>query len=556
MKQYLFILVLGLFLAHQAGACTNFIVTKGASTDGSTMISYSADSHQLYGELYFWPAKDWPAGEMYNVIEWDTQKPLGKIPQIRHTYQVIGNMNEHQVAIGETTFGGREELQHQKDAIVDYGTLIYAGLQRSKTAREAIKVFGELTAAYGYASEGESFSISDANEAWILEMIGKGEGTKGAVWVAIRIPDGYISGHANEARITQFPLNDPENCIYSKDVITFAREKKYFDGKDEEFSFSDTYAPVTFGGARFCEARVWAMFNRCNKDMGKYEDYAMGKVQYGRWGYATNRMPLYIKPDRKISAQDMQNLMRDHYEGTKMDMNNDIGGGPFACPIRWRPMTWKVDSVNYVHERATSTMQTGFVFVAQSRSWLPDPIGGIFWFGVDDTYTTVFNPIYCGSTKVPHSYAVGNGDMLHWSSTSGFWTFNWVANWVYTRWSYMIKDLQKVQGELESGFAKETPKIDADAAKLYKTDKAKAIAMVTNYSVKTADNTVARWKELGEYLFVKYKDGNIMKEKDGKFLDNGYKVPVMPSQPGYPEWWLREIVREHGDVIKAPADKH
>ncbi len=553
MKQYLLILLLGLFIAHHSQACTNFIVTKGASTDGSVMISYSADSHQLYGELYFWPARDWPAGDSLKIVEWDTQKPLGKILQIRHTYQVIGNMNEHQVAIGETTFGGREELQHQKDAVVDYGSLIYVGLQRSKTAREAIKVFGELVAAYGYASEGESFSISDPNEAWILEMIGKGEGQKGAVWVAIRIPDGYISGHANQARITQFPLNDPENCIYSKDVITFAREKKYFDGTDAEFSFSDTYAPVTFGGARFCDARVWSMFNRCNKDMGKYEDYAMGKVQYGRWGFATNRMPLYIKSDRKISVQDMQNLMRDHYEGTKMDMTNDIGAGPFACPIRWRPMTWKVDSVNYVHERATSTMQTGFVFVAQSRSWLPDPIGGIFWFGLDDTYTTVFNPIYCGCNKVPKTFAVGNGDMLHWSSTSGFWIFNSVSNWVYTRWSYMIKDLQKVQSELETKFARETPKIDAEAATMYKTNQARAIAYVTDYSVKTSNATVLRWKELGEYLFVKYKDGNIMKEENGKFKDNGYGVPVMPSQPGYPEWWLKEIVREHGDVIKAPA---
>ncbi len=553
MKHILSILLLGLLFSYHSQACTNFIITKGASKDGSVMISYSADSHQLYGELYFWPAKDWPAGAMLPIIEWDTQKPLGKIPQIRHTYQVIGNMNEHQVAIGETTYGGREELGSQKGAIMDYGSLIYVTLQRAKTAREAIKIFGELTAAYGYASSGESFSISDANEAWILEMIGKGEGQKGAVWVAVRIPDGYISGHANQARITQFPLNDPQNCIYSADVISFARSKGWFDGKDEEFSFSDTYAPVTFGGARFCEARVWAMFNRCSADMKKYEAYAMGHLEHGKFGYATNRMPLYIKPNRKISAQDMQNLMRDHYEGTKMDMNNDIGGGPFNCPIRWRPMTWKVDSINYVHERATSTQQTGFVFVAQSRSWLPDPIGGIFWFGVDDTWLTVFNPIYCGSTKVPHSYAVGNGDMLHYSSTSAFWTFTWVSNWVYTRWSYMIKDLVVIQSALENQFARETPKIDSTAAALYKTDKAKAIAYVTNYSVKTADNTVARWKELGEYLLVKYKDGNIMKEKDGKFLDNGYGVPVMPSQPGYPEWWLREIVREHGDVIKAPA---
>ncbi len=531
-------------------ACTNFIVTKGASADGSVMITYSADSHQLYGELYYWPARDYPAGAMVDVIEWDTQKPLGKIPQVKHTYSVVGNMNEHQLAIGETTFGGREELFTQKGAIVDYGTLIYFSLQRAKTAREAIKVMGDLVASHGYASEGESFSISDANEAWILEMIGKGEGQKGAVWVARRIPDGYISGHANQARITQFPLNDPENCIYAPDVISFAREKGWFDGKDAEFSFSDTYAPVTFSGARACEARVWAMFNRVNADMGQYQDYAMGHLVKGQWGYTQNRMPLWVKPDKKVTLHDVMELMRDHYEGTKMDMTNDIGAGPFQCPYRWRPMTWKVDSVDYVHERATSTQQTGFVFVAQSRSWLPDPIGGIFWFGVDDTYTTVFSPMYCGITKVPAAFAVGNGDMLHFSPTSAFWTFSMVSNWAYTRYSYMIKDIQPVQRELENKYITETSAIDKKADGLYKTDKNAARKLLTDYSVKTGDATVKRWQELYQYLLVKYIDGNIKKEKDGKFETNGFGVPVMPSQPGYPEWWLREIVKQHGDVIK------
>jgi dipeptidase len=520
--------------------------------DGSVIISYSADSHTLYGELYFWPAADHPAGTMVDVIEWDTGKPKGKIPQVKHTYSVIGNMNEHQVAIGETTFGGREELLSQKDAIMDYGSLIYIGLQRAKTAREAIRVIGELMAQYGYASTGETFSISDPNEAWIMDIIGKGEGEKGAVWVAIRIPDGYVSGHANHPRITQFPLNDPDNCIYAPDAISFARKKGFFNGEDREFSFSDTYAPLEFGGARFCEARVWAMFNRISAGMKQYEDYAMGHIETGKHGYPTNRMPLYIKPDKKISAYDVMELMRDHYEGTKMDMNNDIGGGPFACPIRWRPMTWSVDSVNYVHERATSTMQTGFVFVAQSRSWLPDPIGGILWFGVDDTYLTVYSPMYCGMNKVPQAYAVGNGDLLNYSPTSGFWAFNFVSNWVYSRWSYMIKDVQKVQQELESKYISEVPGIDKEAVALYNTDKAKAIAFITKYSVNTGNATVKRWKELGEYLLVKYMDGNIKKEKDGKFQTNEWGMPVMPSQPGYPEWWLKEIVREHGDVIKAP----
>jgi len=545
-----FLLLLVTGFTSDIQACTNFIITKGASVDGSVMITYSADSHQLYGELYYRPAADYPAGTMVEVIEWDTQKPLGKIPQVRHTYSVIGNMNEHQLAIGETTFGGRDELSSQPGAIVDYGTLIYFALQRAKTAREAINVMGELAAKYGYASSGESFSVSDANEAWILELIGKGKEEKGAVWVARRIPDGFISGHANHPRITQFPLNDPDNCIYSPDVISFARKMGWFNGDDKEFSFSDTYAPLDFMGARACEARVWAMFNRINANMGQYQDYAMGHIITGKYGYPTNRMPLWIKPDKKVSVHDVMELMRDHYEGTKMDMNNDIGGGPFQSPYRWRPMTWKVDSIGYIHERATSTQQTGFVFVAQSRSWLPDPVGGVFWFGVDDTFTTVFSPMYCGITKVPHAYAVGNGDMLTFSPTSGFWIFNMVSNWAYTRYNYMIKDIRPVQSGLETKYISEVADIDKKAAELYKTDKKAAIKYLTDYSVKTGDATVKRWQELFQYLVVKYMDGNIKKEKEGKFETNGYGISVMPYQFDYPEWWLREIVREHGEVVR------
>jgi len=556
MRKLIVITGMMLFLIAGSGlrssACTNFLFTKGATTDGSVMITYSADSHTLYGELYYKPAKDFPAGAMVDIYEWDTGKKLGKIPQVRHTYSVVGNMNEFQVALGETTYGGREELQTQKTAIIDYGSMMYLAMQRAKTAREAIQVMADLVEKYGYYSEGESISVSDKNEAWIFEIISKGEKEKGAVWVARRIPDGYVCGHANQARITQFPLNDPENCLYSKDVITFARAKGWFDGKDEEFSFSDTYAPVTFSGARACEARVWAMFNRVNSDMGQYLDYAMGNVTKGKWGYATNRMPLWVKPDKKVSVHDAMELMRDHYEGTKMDMTHDIGAGPFDCPYRWRPMYWTTDSANYfVNERAVSTQQTGFVFVAQSRSWLPDPIGGIFWFGVDDTFTTVFSPMYCGILKVPHSYAEGNGSMIEYSPTSAFWTFNFVANWAYTRYSYMIKDIQKVQRELELGYVDQTAKIDKEALAIYKTDKNKARTFLTNYSVKAGDGTVARWKQLGEYLLVKYIDGNIKKEKDGKFLTNGTGQAVMPFQPGYPKWWLNEIIREKGDVVKA-----
>lgn len=544
------------FSAMTADACTNFLVSKGASADGSTFITYSADSHTLYGELYFWPAADYPEGAMLDIYEWDTGKPMGKIPQIRHTFSVVGNMNEHQVSVGETTYGGREELGSQAGAIMDYGSLIYVGLQRASSAREYITIIGDLMEKYGYASSGESFSVMDKNEVWIMEIIGKGEGAKGAVWVAMRIPDGYISGHANHPRITTIPLNDPANCLYSKDVISFARGKGWYDGPDSEFSFSDTYAPLDFGGARFCEARVWAMFNRASKDMGKYESYARGEIKKGKHGYPVNRMPLWIKPDRKLTVHDMMEFMRDHYEGTSMDMNNDIGGGPFQSPYRWRPMTWSVDSIPYCHERATSTQQTGFVFVSQARSWLPDPIGGIHWFGVDDTYSTVFVPMYCGMTKVPESYAAGNGSMVEYSSTSAFWAFTFVSNWAYTKYNYMIKDIQKVQRELELKYIENMPNVDKEAVALYNKDPKQALAYLTNYSVTAGNATVSAWKKLGEYLLVKYHDGNVKKEKDGKFETNGTGQAVMPSQPGYPEWWLREIVREHGEKVKVTGASH
>ncbi|HKJ42986.1 MAG TPA: C69 family dipeptidase, partial [Sunxiuqinia sp.] len=363
------------FLGYVSGmACTNFLITKGATVNGSTMITYAADSHTLYGALYHQPAKDHAEGDTRNIYEWDTGKFMGVIPEVSHTYSVIGNMNEYQVAIGETTFGGRKELHHQPDAIMDYGSLMYVALQRAKSAREAIKVMTDLVDQYGYYSEGESFSISDPNEAWIMEMIGKGEGEKGAVWVGRRIPDGYISGHANQARITTFPLNDPQNCVYSKDVISFAREKGWFDGKNKDFSFSDVYAPVDFEGARFCEARVWAAFRRVASGMDQYTNYVEGHVEHGgENGYATNRLPLWVKPDKKLSVKDVMSLMRDHFERTPLDMTKDIGAGPYKLPYRWRGLTWKVDSTEYCNERATSTQQTGFSFVAQSRSWLPNP---------------------------------------------------------------------------------------------------------------------------------------------------------------------------------------
>jgi len=550
-------LILLISFTQKSFSCTNLLITKGASVDGSTMISYNADSHVLYGELYFTPAADYPEGAMLDVYEWDTGKYLGKIKQVRHTYSVVGNMNEFQLAIGETTYGGREEL-HDSTAIVDYGSLIYITLQRAKTAREAIKIFSELVNEYGYYSEGESFSISDPNEVWILEMIGKGspkkdkkgkiDYSKGAVWVAIQIPDGYISGHANHARITTFSFQKKNNffdtkqtVFHSPDVISFARKMGYFKGEDKDFSFSDIYAPLDFEGARFCEARTWAQFNRVCKDMAKYEQYAMGYD-------LKNRMPLYVKPDKKLSVHDVMELMRDYYQGTKMDMTKDFGAGPYGCIVRWRPLTWKVDSVTYFNERAVSTQQTGFTFVTQSRSWLPNPIGGINWFGVDDTYSDVYSPMYCGITKVPESYAVGNGSMMEFSDNSAFWVFNQVSNLAYTRYSVIIKDIQPVQNELETKYINEVQNIDKEASEMYKKDPSKAIEIITNYSVNTGNSTVKRWKQLYGFLFTKYVDGNI-------------KVPVQNqrnpkvSQPGYNKEFYKAIIENTGDKFKVPEQK-
>jgi len=537
-------------------ACTNFLITKGASKDGSVMITYSADSHVLYGELYYWPAKTWPAGTMVDIYEWDTGKYLGKIPQKAHTYSVVGNMNQHQLSIGETTYGGRPECA-DSTGMIDYGSLIYMTLQRAKNAREAILNFSELVSNYGYASEGESFSIGDANEAWILELIGKGVGKKGAVWVARRIPDGYICGHANHPRITTFPLSDgvrsitskeldkinnPEvETVYAYDVIDVARGFGWFSGQDKEFSFSDTYAPLDFSAARFCEARVWSGFNKVNSQMGQYLSYAMGED-------LKNRMPLWIKPDRKLDLNDVKSIMRDYYQNTPMDMTKDVGAGPYGSTVRWRPMEWKVDGVAYLHERAISTQQTGFSFVAQSRSWLPDPVGGINWFGVDDTYYTVYSPMYCGITRVPETFAVGNGDIMTFSDNSAFWVFNQVSNFAYTRTRLLIGDLQKKQSELEDGYLKETTGIDKTAEALFKKNPSEAVKYLTDFSVKSGNNTVMKWKELYKFLFTKYLDGNV---KESQPVPKGYKfmVPKL-SQPGYGDEWNRIIVKMTGEKYR------
>jgi len=506
------------------------------------MISYAADSHGLYGELYRWPAAVWPKGSMLEVREWDTNKPLGQIPQVEQTYSVVGNMNEHQVAITESTFGGRPELV-DSTGIMDYGSLIYIALQRSKTAREAIQVITGLVAEHGYYSSGESFSIADKNEAWIMELIGKGVGNKGAVWVAIRIPDDCISAHANQARIQQIPFDDKENCIYSPDVVSFAREKGYFSGKDKDFSFAKAYCPYDFGGLRACEARVWSFFRKYDKSMDKYTDFIKGDA-------SKTPMPLYIKPDKKLSVQDVQNGMRDHYEGTDLDMTKDDGAGSYKVPYRWRPMTFEVDGKSYVNERAIATQQTGFVIVPQMRNWLPDAIGGVLWFAVDDADMAVFTPVYCSVTASPECYRIGNGDMMNFSWTSAFWIHNWVANMAYHKYSFMIQDIRKVQQELENGYQHILPAIDKAPAELYTKDPAEAAKFLTWFSSTNSDEATARWKKLGEYLIVKYIDGNVKKEENGRFKQNGYGLSAYPDFPGYDETYYRSIVKSAGERLQ------
>ncbi|MFA6852780.1 MAG: C69 family dipeptidase [Bacteroidales bacterium] len=535
------LIILVLFTTTLTFPCTNLLVGKKASTDGSTIISYAADSYGLYGELYHWPAKEYKPGEMLKVYEWDSGKYLGEIPQVLKTYNVIGNMNEHQLAIGETTFGGRSELT-DSTGIIDYGSLIYITLQRAKNAREAIKIMTSLVSEYGYYSSGESFSIADPNEIWVMEMIGKGPGNKGAVWVAVRIPDDCVTAHANQARIQQFPLNDPENCIYSPDVITFAREKGYFTGKDSEFSFAKAYAPLDFGALRFCEARVWSFFNNVNKDMGKYVTYAQGLT--------TDPMPLYIKPDRKLSVQDIQNLMRDHYEGTELDWRFDVGAGPFNSPYRWSPLTYQVDSVEYCNERPIATQQTAFSFVAQMRSWLPNEIGGILWFGIDDAAQTVYYPFYCGHNEVPHEMKIGNGDLLTFSWTSAFWIHNWVSNLVYTRYSDMSEDMKKVQSALENSFHASQPQIEEKALSVLEQSNQDAVKYLTSYTNNLVTEGVAEWKKLGEFLMVKYIDGVIKQEENGKFKRNPYGQPANPLRPGYSNEYYQKIIDQTGDKYK------
>jgi dipeptidase len=548
--------VFAALFAADVWACTNLIVTRGASTDGSVMVSYAADSHTLYGALYKYnaPRKSYPAGTMLRVTEWDTGKYLGEIPQAAVTYSTTGNMNEWGLIIGETTYGGLSELG-DPNGIMDYGSLIYICLQRAKTAREAITVIADLAAAHGYASSGESFSIADGNEAWIMELQSKGRFGKGIVWVARRIPDGMISAHANHPRITQFPKNDPENCLYSEDVISFARENGFYNGTDEDFSFSDTYAPLDFSGARGCEARVWSFFNRFSEGMDKYVDYAMGYD-------LTNRMPLWVKPTEKLSPKDVFDMMRDHYEGTPMDMTRDIGAGGHSLPYRWRPMDWTVEGINqggqpahFLNERAIATQQTGFWFVGQSRGWLAPSISGILWFGTDDAATSPLTPIYSSSTEVPWCLSIDNGHMTEYSDTSMFWLTTRVSNFAYLRYDAIGGEVRKAIDEWENAQLEKVKSIDTAAAA---ASPSKAGVLLTEFSVKTANELFDKWSVLDKYLLVKYMDGNVKKQNaDGSFMDNGNgnNIPEMPDFPGYDERWRRNVATQDDGTLRVPTGK-
>ncbi len=528
-------------------ACTNLIVGKNASADGSTIVSYSADSYGLFGELYHYPAATYPKGTMLKVYEWDTGKYLGEIEQARQTYNVVGNMNEYQVTIGETTFGGRPELV-DPTGIIDYGSLIYITLQRSRTAREAVKVMTELVQQYGYYSSGESFTVADPTEVWILEMIGKGPGVRGAVWVAVRVPDDCISAHANQSRIHRFDLNDKENCLYSYDVISFAREKGYFNGLNKDFSFADAYSPLDFGLRRFCEARVWSYFNRFTDYGDEYLPYIKGETN--------EPMPLYVRPNRKLSVQDVKDMMRDHYEGTPLDLSNDFGAGPYKSPYRLSPLNFNVDGKEYFNERPISTQQSGFVFVAQMRADKPDPIGGVLWFGADDANMTVFTPVYCCATKAPVCYTrVDGADYITFSWNSSFWIYNWVANMVYPRYNLMIEDVRAVQQEAESTFNAAQAGIEDMAAKLLEKDKNAAVEFLTNYTNMTAQSTLDAWKQLGTFLIVKYNDGVVKRVKDGRFERNSIGQPAPVLRPGYPKEFLEEYVKQTGEryLVKEPS---
>jgi len=543
MKKLLLTVVLSV-VGMGVHACTNFIVGKNASTDGSVMCTYNADSYGMFTGLCHYPAGTHAKGEMRKIIDYDTYVCHGEIPEAPVTYNVIGNINEYQVSIGETTFGGREELV-DTTGLIDYGSLMYLGLQRAKTAREAIDVMTSLVARYGYNSEGETFTICDPNEAWIMEMIGKGPGRTGAVWVAIRIPDDAICAHANQSRITTFDQKDKKNVLYSKDVIKFAREKGFFDGKDKDFSFNDAYAYPDFSGRRYCEARVWSFFNHFSNDMDRYLPYAMGKVK------EAEPMPLWIIPNKKVSLQDIQDCMRDHYEGTPFSLDSDIGGGIWQMPYRPTPLSFKVDGKEYFNERPTSTQQTGFSYIAQLRGWLPRQIGGILWFGNDDGNMVAYTPVYCSAIRQPECYNTPGADAVTFSDKNAFWVCNWVSNMVYPRYSSMFPSLKAVRDSLEQSYFKEVPTVDLKAQQLLASSEKQAVDYLTDYSCKKGDEMICRWRQLAIYLIVKFNDMAEKKEVNGRFEVTPEGVSKV-VRPGYPEATARKIAEQTGDRYVVP----
>lgn len=529
-----------------ADACTSFLVGKNASADGSTFITYNADDYGMYGRLLYYPAARHPKGAMRRIVDGDTNHYLGEIPEAEETYSVIGNINEYQVAITETTFGGRHELADSTGTI-DYVSLMALGLQRARTAREAIRVMTTLVEKYGYASEGESFSIADPEEVWIMEMIGKGN-EKGAVWVAVRIPDDCIAAHANQSRIHRFNMKDKQNVMCSKDVISFARKKGYFKGKDADFSFADAYAPADFSAVRFCEARVWSFYNKWVEGMDKYLDAVDGK----HIGTA-EPMPLYFKPKQRLSLRDVIDSNRDHYEGTPFDITHDAGAGVYGAPYRPTPLVWEYKGKKYFNERPTSTQQTGFTVVAQMRAALPRQIGGILWFGNDDPNMVAYTPVYCCADRVPECYADGTADAVTFSWKSAFWVCNWVANMVYPRYSQLFPSLKTVRDELQNSYSARQPEIEKKAGELYNAEaQGQVRKFLTDYSAECAQNMLNRWKELGEYLIVKYNDQTVKPEENGHFLRTPDNLGERPLRPGFDEQYKEIIIRETGDKYLVP----
>lgn len=544
-RQLITAMILG--FAAYGQACTNFIVGKKASADGSVICTYSADDYGMFAGLCHYPAGKHQKGEMRTIIDYDTHECHGSIPEAVETYNVIGNINEYQVCIGETTYGGREEMV-DTTGIIDYGSLMCLGLQRAKTAREAISVMTTLAEKYGYCSEGETFTICDPNEAWIMEMMGKGPGSKGVVWVAVRIPDDAICAHANQSRIRTFDMKDKKNVMYSKDVVKFARSKGWYTGADKDFNWQETYAKADFQGRRFCEARVWCFFRHFDKGMDRYLAWAEGKDPNAE------QMPLWIVPDRKVSVRDVQACMRDHYEGTPFALDRDLGQGVWEMPYRPTPLVYEVDGKKCFNERPVSTQQTSFTYVAQMRSWLPREVGGVLWFGNDDSNMIAYTPIYCGNTIQPECYNTPGADAVTFSDKNAFWVCNWVSNMVYPRYCQMFPSLKAVRDSLENSYFDRQQSVEDEAQRLYASNPASAVKYLNEYSNIEAQKMLARWKQLATYLIVKYNDMAVKPEADGKFQRTKTGIGVAVKRPGYPENVARELIKQTGDKYVCPKE--